>query len=158
MESVICPIIMFLKEPVTEINTRTKTTPTVINEAVSRVLLLYLKRFRIAILKRLPIILSSFYLFALQLPVLKHVNNLCLADDLLVMGGEYKGGLEFIPHLFHKLNNHVGCLVVKVCSRLICKHELWIRNQCPRNCYPLLLASGNLVWIFIFLINHAYIL
>ena len=35
MESVIWPIIMFLNEPETAMNTRTKTTPTVISEAVS---------------------------------------------------------------------------------------------------------------------------
>jgi hypothetical protein len=38
MESVIWPIIMALKDPVTEVKTRTKTTPMVISDAVSRVL------------------------------------------------------------------------------------------------------------------------
>jgi hypothetical protein len=40
IESVICPTIMFLKDPEMAMNTRTKTTPMVIRETVRSVLLL----------------------------------------------------------------------------------------------------------------------
>src|SRR5512136_1540370 len=111
-ESVIWAIIMFLKEPETPINPRTKTTPMVMREAVNSVLLLYRSRLRMAILKRLPIVLSSLILFPDQFPVFQRVDNLRLADNLLVMGREDEGRLQLIFHFFHKINDREGGRVV----------------------------------------------
>jgi len=74
-ESVIWEIIMFLKEPETPINPRTKTTPMVMREAVNSVLLLYRSRLRMAILKRLPIVLSSLSFFPDQFPVFQLLSK-----------------------------------------------------------------------------------
>src|SRR3972149_12097735 len=112
IESVIWPIIMFLNDPDTEINTRTKTTPTVISEAVSIVLLLYLRRFLTAILKRLRIPGTLLKVLPLQLSILQSKQYLSLTHYLLVMGREQEGGTELVPHLFHKINHHIGCLMV----------------------------------------------
>ncbi|EKD21888.1 MAG: hypothetical protein ACD_87C00286G0002, partial [uncultured bacterium] len=114
IESVIWPIIMFLKVPATETKARTKTTPTVIREAVRRVLLLYRSRFRIAILNRLPIAVSSPALCAVQSSIFQRENRFRLADDLLIVGGKDKGGLEFVPHLFHQIQHHVCRAMVQI--------------------------------------------
>src|SRR4030042_5617793 len=97
---------MLLKEPVTATKSRTKTTPMATRDAVRRVLLLYLNRFLSAIFKRLRISLTSFGLFSNQFSILQAVDDLGLTHDFLIMGGKDEGGLEFIPHLFHRLKDH----------------------------------------------------
>ncbi len=103
MESVICPIIMFLKDPEMEMYPRTKITPMAINDTVNNVLLLYRKRFRTAILKRLPILLSPFHLLIHQFSVGQRIDDLRFAHDLLVMGGENESRLQFVAHFFHQV-------------------------------------------------------
>ena len=80
-ESVIWPIIMFLNEPVTAMKPATNRTPMTMRDRVSRVLLLYLKRFLPAILMRLPMAVSSPVSIGLQDAVFHRVNGLRLADD-----------------------------------------------------------------------------
>src|SRR4030042_2129817 len=110
---------MFLKEPLIEIKRRTKTTPIVTREAVSSVLLLYLRRFLKAILNRLPIFLSSLDLFSNEFSILQTAYNLRFAHDLLVVGGEDEGSLKLIPHLFHRFKNQEGSFVIQIGCRLI---------------------------------------
>src|SRR3972149_657159 len=122
---------MFLKEPLMEIKRRTKTTPIVTREAVSSVLLLYLRRFLKAILNRLPIFLSSFDLFPSQFSILQSVNDLRFAHDLLVVGGEDEGSLKLIPHLFHRLKDQKCSLMVKICGWLIGQDQFRVCHQGP---------------------------
>src|SRR3972149_6145026 len=105
IESVIWPIIMFLKDPDIETYPSTKTTPMVMREAVNRVLLLYRRRLRMAILKRLPIVLPPLDFFPDQFPVFQGVDDLSLPHDLLVVGGENESGLLLVAHLFHEFND-----------------------------------------------------
>src|SRR4030043_1332151 len=114
MESVICPIIIFLNEPEMEMYPRTKITPMAINDTVNNVLLLYRKRFRIAIFKRLPILLSPFHLLIYQFSIGQRINDLRFAHNLLVMGGENKSSLPLVAHLFHELDDGIGSLRVQV--------------------------------------------
>ncbi len=101
IESVIWPIIKFLKDPETEMKARTKTTPTVISEAVSSVRRLYRSRLRIAILKRLTMAVPSLVLDSFDFAVLECEKDFRLTDDFLVVGREDKGCLEFVAHPLH---------------------------------------------------------
>src|SRR4030042_2051333 len=145
---------MFLKEPLIEMKRRTKTTPIVTREAVSSGLLLYLRRFLKAILNRLPIFLSSFGLFSNQFSILQTVYNLRFAHDLLVVGGEDEGSPKLIPHLFHRLKDQKCSLMIEICGWLIGQDQFWIGDQRSCNSHPLFLPTGDLVRIFVFLLNH----
>src|SRR4030042_2373923 len=129
IESVICPIIILLKEPVTATKSRTKTTPIAMRDAVRRVLLLYLKRFLKAIFKRLRISLTSFGLFSNQFSILQTVDDLGLTHDFLIMGGKDEGGLKLIPHLFHRLKDQKCSLMVEICGRLIAQDQFRVCDQ-----------------------------
>src|SRR4030042_5451425 len=130
---------MLLKEPVTETKRRTKTIPSVTRKAVSNVLRLYLRRFLMAILNKLPIFFSSFHLFSNQFSILQTVDNLRFTHDLLVMGGKDESGLELIPHSLHRLKDQKCRLMIKISRRLIGQDELRIRDQGPCNGHPLFL-------------------
>src|SRR3990172_8236703 len=147
-------MIMFLKEPDTETNSKTKTTPMVTREEVSKVLLLYRKRFLMAILKRLRIFFPSFDLLSCNPSIFESVKDLCLAHDLLVVGGKNETGFEFILHFPHQFDNEIGCLVVQVGGGLIRQHQLRVCDQRPGHSHPLLLPSGNLIGVFVFLVDH----
>src|SRR4030042_2888202 len=145
---------MFLKEPLIEIKRRTKTTPIVTREAVSSVLLLYLRRFLKAILNRLPIFLSSFGLLSNQFSILQTVYNLRFAHDLLVVGGEDEGSPKLIPHLFHRLKDQKCSLMIEICGWLIGQDQFWIGDQRSCNSHPLFLPTGDLIGVFVLLVNH----
>src|SRR4030042_1341380 len=145
---------MFLKDPLMEIKRRTKTIPSGKREAVSNVLRLYLRRFLIAILNRLPIFLPSFNLFSNQFSLLQAVYNLRFAHDLVVVGGEDEGCLKLIPHLFHRLKDQKCSLMIEVGGRLVGQHQFRVCDQGSCNSHPLFLAAGNLVGGFVPLIGH----
>src|SRR4030043_70716 len=119
---------IFLNEPEMEMYPRTKITPMAISETVSNVLLLYRKRFRTAILKRLPILLSPLHLLIYQFSIGQRIDDLRLAHDLLVMGGENKSSLPLVAHLFHQVDGGIGGLGVQVGSRLVRQNPLWVGN------------------------------
>jgi len=80
MESVICPMRRLLTDPVTAMKTRTKTTPIIMSDAVRRVLLRYLKRFLMAILRRLYMGISSCILPVNDRSVLQGIDYFRGAD------------------------------------------------------------------------------
>src|SRR4030042_858437 len=134
----------------------TKITPSITREAVNNVLLLYLLRFRTAILKRLPIFLPSFGLFSGNFSIFQCVDNFCFTDDLRGVRRENEGGLEFIPHLFHEFDNEISCFMIQVCSWLISQYKFWICDQRSGNSHPLLLPSGYLIGKLILLLDHSH--
>src|SRR5574342_278600 len=93
-------------------------TPIMTREAVNKVLLLYRRRFRTAILKRLPIFLPSSGLFPSDLPVFQRIDDFRFPYDLLIVGRENESGLKFIPHLFHLFDDAISWFMIAVCRGL----------------------------------------
>ena len=98
MESVIWPIIIYLNDPDAATNTSTNMTPMAMSDDVKRVLLLYLDKFRTAILKSLSMSASLSFSQISEYPILERIDRFHFTDDLLVMCGKYEGHSQFFFH------------------------------------------------------------
>lgn len=112
MESVIWPTIIYLNDPEAATNTNTNMTPIAMRDDVKKVLLLYLDKFRIAILKSLCMLAYILLGLVNKYPIVECINCLHFTDDLWVMRGKDKCYSKFLIHLSHNINNHESSLAV----------------------------------------------